>query len=191
MGRTHSGARRIFSITLLVAAGFAITAFLILLLRLPDQFAGLKSGDLLPRVRLVSPDGQPVDTDSWRGRPTLLVFFDPSCPACQNELDNIDALAPALPGLRIALLSTRPQHSGETRIASYLDRTGVLTRRMRRFAVPAIYWISPDGRIQYARSGARSLTEDASIFNDLLARKGTTTADRKEGSADGTGMLCR
>jgi len=191
MGYIHSRIRRILFVTMLTAAGLAITALLILVLQLPDQFAGLKPGDPLPHVRLVSPEGEPVDTSSWRGRPTLLVLFDPSCPACLNELDNIDALAPAMPGLRIALLCARPQDRGRSRVATYLDRTGVLTRRMRRFAVPAIYWIGPDGRIEFARSGARSLAEDASVFNALLTSKRTPTVDATEGPADGIGIRCR
>ena len=191
MRRTQSKIRRIFFATLLAAVGVTITVLLILARRLPDQFRGFKPGELLPCVRLVSPEGEPVDTHSWRGRPTLLMLYDPSCSACLNELDNIDVLAPAIPRLRIALLCTLPRAGRETRADTYLDPTGVLTRRMRRFAVPAIYWIGPDGRIEYVRSGARSLPEDAAIFNKLLASRGTATVDATEDSADGTRILRR
>lgn len=157
--------------TTLAAAGVTIAMLLIMLLRLPDRFQGLKRGDFLPDARLVSPQGEPVDTRSWRGRPTLLLLFDPSCPACLNELDNIEALAPTMPGLRVALLSVSPPDTREPRFAAYHDPTGELIRSARRFAVPALYWIGPDGRIDYARSGARSFPEDAAIFNALLRKQ--------------------
>ncbi len=186
MNRTHCRARRAFLAALLGAVGGTILMMLILVLRLPDQCQGLKPGDHLPSVRLISPEGKPVDTSSWHGQPTLLMLFDPLCPACRSELDNIDALAPAMPNLRIALLSTRPHERRETQVATYLDPTGVLTGRMRRFAVPALYWIGPDGRIEYARSGARSLPEEAVIFSQLLAGKNARAVDATQGSANGT-----
>lgn len=184
MKRHHLRFRRVVFAAILAAAGVATTALGILVLRLPDQFQGLKPGDRLPAVRLVSPEGLPVDTSSWRGRPTLLLLFDPACPACLNELGNIDALAPTMPGLRVALLSTIPRDTKDAGVATYLDPTGVLTRRMRRFAVPAVYWVSSDGQVSYARSGARSLAEDASIFYALLSREGF---DKALVRADGPG----
>jgi hypothetical protein len=180
MKRHRSRFRRVIFATILAAAAAAIAGLGILALRLPGQFQGLKPGDRLPGVRLVSPEGLPVDTSSWCGRPTLLILFNPACPACLNELDNIDALAPTMPGLRVALLSAVSRDTKDTGIATYLDPSGALTRRMRRFAVPAVYWVSSDGRILYARSGARSLADDASIFYALLSTEdGDRTAARK------------
>ena len=170
MNGTNWKIRRVLLATLLAAVTGTITILLILVLRLPDEFQGLKSGDFLPDARLVSPEGELVDTRSWRGRPTLLLLFDPSCPACLNELDNIEALAPTMPRLRIALLCIRPRDEKAARFAAYIDPTGELTRSTRRFAVPALYWIGPDGRIEYARSGTRSFPEDAAIFNALLRK---------------------
>jgi len=188
MKRTHPGLRRVIFATLLAASGIATTALGILVLRLPGRFQGLKPGDRLPRVRLVSPDGEPVDTGSWGGRPTLLILFDPACPACLSELDNIDALAPTMPSVRVAKLSTIPRDRRDAGVVTYADPTGVLTRRMRRFAVPAVYWVSSDGRILYARSGARSLADDASTFYALLSREGV---DATAGRTNSPGVSCR
>lgn len=162
--------RRILSAILLVVTTATIALLLTMLLRLPDRFRGLEPGELLPDVVLVSPEGEEIHTRTWRGQPTLLVLFDPSCPSCLTELDNITALAPTLPGLRVVALCVSRPDQGETQPAAYRDPTGALTRSARRFAVPALYWIGTDGRIEYARSGARSFPEDAAIFNDLLAR---------------------
>jgi hypothetical protein len=110
------------------------------------------------------------------------MFLDPECPACLTELKNINTLAPTMPDLRVALLSSNPRDRRDAGITTYLDPTGVLTRRMRRLAVPAVYWVSSDGRILYARSGARSLTDDASAFYALLSNEGVdATAVRADG----------
>ncbi len=171
MKRHHLGFRRVIFATVFAGAAAAAAALAILVLRLPSHFQGLKPGDRLPSVRLISPEGLPVDTSSWYGRPTLLVLFDPACPACLTELGNIEALAPTMTGLRVALFSAISRDRKDTGVTTYLDPTGVLTRRMRRFAVPAVYWVGSDGRVSYARSGARSLAQDAAIFYALLSRE--------------------
>ncbi len=172
MKQPHARPRRVVFAAMLAACGMAIAALGVFVFRIPDHYQGLKPGDRLPHVHLVSPDGEPVDTDSWGGRPTLLLLLDPGCPACLMELDNINALTPTMPSLRVVLLSTVPPDRTGIRSLAYADPTGVLTRRMRRFAVPAVYWVGPDGHILYARSGARSLADDASTFYELLARDG-------------------
>jgi hypothetical protein len=75
-----------------------------------------------------------------------------------------------MPRLRIALLCISPRDEKAARFAVYIDPTGELTRSARRFAVPVLYWIGPDGRIEYTRSGARSFPEDAAIFNALFRK---------------------
>jgi len=154
-----------------------------MVLKLPDRFRGLQPGEFLPDVVLISPEGEQVHTRTWQGQPTLLVLFDPSCPSCLNELDNIEALAPTLPQLRVVALCVGRPDQREMRFAAYRDPTGALTRSARRVAVPALYWIGTDGRIEYARSGARSFPEDAAIFNRLLARGGTSKDDSGGDSA--------
>ena len=183
MGAMIPRTRRILSAILLAAATTTVALLLSMLLRLPDRFRGLEPGRSLPDFVLVSPEGELIHTRTWRGKPTLLVLFDPSCPSCLSELDNIEALAPTLPRLRVVALCVGRPDQVEGRFVAYRDPTGALTRSARRFAVPALYWIGVDGRIEYARSGARSFPEDAAIFNGLLAKGGTPRADSMAGPA--------
>jgi hypothetical protein len=175
--------KRILSAILLASTVATIAILLVMLLRLPHRFRGLEPGAFLPDFVLVSPEGEQIHTGTWRGRPTLLVLFDPSCPSCLSELDNIEALAPTLPRLRVVALWVGRPGQEEMTFVAYRDPTGALTRSARRFAVPALYWIGVDGRIEYARSGARSFPEDAAIFSGLLAKGGPPGADSMAGPA--------
>ncbi len=188
MKRPHTTFRRVVLAAMLSASGMAFTALGVLVLQMPGRYQGLTPGDRLPHVHLVAPDGEPVDTSLWGGRPTLLMLLDPECPGCLMELDNINTLAPTMPGLRVVLLSTLTRDKTDGGSFAYADPTGVLTRRMRRFAVPAVYWIGSDGRVLYARSGARSLADDASTFYALLSRE---DARGTPSHADGSGASLR
>jgi peroxiredoxin len=46
-------------------------------------------GDPAPSVKLPDPEGKHVDLERFRGRDTLLVFWNPSCGFCQNMLDDL------------------------------------------------------------------------------------------------------
>ena len=50
---------------------------------------GLRQGDELPKARLRTAEGFPVDTDSWQGTMTLLVLFNPACKACEAEIHTL------------------------------------------------------------------------------------------------------
>lgn len=50
---------------------------------------GPKVGDPAPPVVLQNLDGEQVDLATWRGRPTLLLFWNPGCGFCQRMLDNL------------------------------------------------------------------------------------------------------
>lgn len=46
----------------------------------------LHTGDALPDFSCVLNDGRPVTTDSLKGRPSLIAFFNTSCSDCRKEL---------------------------------------------------------------------------------------------------------
>jgi peroxiredoxin len=141
---------------------------------------GLQPGDALPRAALLDRTGQAIDTESWRGSPTLLVLFRSQCQACESEIANLIRLAPSLPGLRIVLLTVDPDKTGnDLPFQVYRDPTGEFLHKSRRLMVPTLYWVSPEGRIVYARSGRRSLEDDGRIFRQLLVnQKARTTGGR-------------
>ncbi len=129
---------------------------------------GLKKGDMLPQAHLESMSGAKVDPASWRGIPTLLVLFNPDCPACEREIQSLAAMAPNVSGVRVVLLTLNgrpPKHAVEFQIVR--DPDGAFVKRTRKLLVPTIYWIGGDGRVEYARTGSRSESEELTLIHSL------------------------
>ena len=130
---------------------------------------GLQPGDLLPEARLESLDGVPVQTVSWRGAPTLLVLFQPSCPACREEIHRLESIAPRLPEVRIVLVSLNGESPREGVPFPVLrDPHHSFVQRTRKLLVPTLYWIDSTGKVRYARTGLRSPASDLNLFRSLL-----------------------
>jgi len=132
---------------------------------------GLRQGDELPKARLRTAEGFPVDTDSWRGTMTLLVLFNPVCKACEAEIRTLNTIAPQFPDLKIVLLSLDPAVAqADIPFPVLIDPSRALVKKARRLAVPALYWIGHDGKVQYARTGQRPPAEEALLFRKLQAK---------------------
>lgn len=70
--------------------------------------AVLAVGDLLPQFVLQTPAGKRIDSSTWRGRPTLLIFYRGNwCPLCMAQIREIAAeyTRLAVHGVRIVLVS--------------------------------------------------------------------------------------
>jgi len=132
------------------------------------RFEGLRPGDTLPLAKLQTLDGQPLETGSWLGRPTLLMVFNPDCLPCRLELRSLVSVATHFPKLRIALLSTKTD-AGSLQIPFpvYVDANGAFLARVQRLVTPALYWIGTSGRVMYARTGQRDPAEEEKILQRL------------------------
>ena len=159
---------RFSRLLVLLAIAAMPAALFVIASRLPSENRGLPAGTYLPDSLLVTTTGETVRTHSWRGRPTLVVLFRAGCEACEEEIANLEALAPETAPLRIALVSVEPSCTLECSLPVYLDPTGEFLRRTERLMVPVLYWVSPMGRIQYVRTGLRSFQEDAALLHRLL-----------------------
>ncbi len=152
--------------TIVAAPGLFLVASQLVVFR----HRGLQPGEMLPPSALRSPDGSTVTTESWRGSPTLLVLFQPACPACKAEIAALSEIAPTLEGLRIVLLSVQPRvQEADLPFPVYLDPDGTLLRKTRRLLVPALYGIDPQGRVVYARTGRTSKEEERVMLQHLLS----------------------
>ncbi len=141
--------------------------------RIPAGYRGLLPGSYLPDAPLVTSAGVTIRARSWLGRPTLIVLFRPGCGACEEEIANLEALAPAFLPLRIALISIEASGRLDSPFPVYSDPTGEFLGKARRLAVPVLYWVNPEGKVEYVRTGVRRLTEDEAIFRRLLEKDTT------------------
>ncbi len=135
---------------------------------------GLRPGEMLPSATLCATSGATVKTESWRGSPTLLVLFRPTCPACRAEIALLSEVAPELEGLRIVLLSVQSRvQEDDLPFPVYTDPDGSLLRRTRKLLVPVVYGMDPEGRVVYARVGSGSREEERAMLRHLLSRPGS------------------
>lgn len=58
----------------------------------PEGEEDLKAGDLLPYFEITMNDGRKLTTDSLRGRPSAIIFFNTDCADCRKELPVIEEL---------------------------------------------------------------------------------------------------
>ena len=61
----------------------------------PDPLA------LLRAQALTTPEGQPVQAQTWLGKPLVLNFWAPWCPPCVQEMPELDAFAQARPDWQV------------------------------------------------------------------------------------------
>lgn len=58
----------------------------------PDGGVNLKAGDPLPYFKISMNDGQQLTTDSLRGKKSVIIFFNTTCPDCRKELPVLEEL---------------------------------------------------------------------------------------------------
>lgn len=106
--------------------------------------AALAVGDVLPKFVLQTPAGKRVESDTWRGHPTLLIFYRGNwCPLCMAQIREIAAQYTrlALHGVKIILVSPQ-SHAQSAALA-------------KRFEVPFEFLVDVDSSV------ARQLRIDA------------------------------
>lgn len=158
-------ARRASFTLVLLAVVCAPVLVLIFGHRFAEGERGLAPGTSLPTAELATLEGRRVHTDSWRGRPTLLVLYHSTCHACERQIRSLIDVAADFPEVRVVLLSLDQASPGfDVPFEVLLDPTGQFVRKSRRFIVPTIYWIDMDGKVLHSRSGLRSPLEDKALM---------------------------
>jgi hypothetical protein len=138
-----------------------------------QRYRGLQTGDVLPSARLQTSHDSWIDTDSWRGSPTLLVVIHPGCTACAREIEGLAAIADMIPGLRIVLFSVQSEIRGlPMPFLLVADPGGSFHRKVRKLVTPVLYWVSATGEVSYARLGRRSAEEEKKLLQSLMEQEG-------------------
>jgi peroxiredoxin len=165
MARTH-----VIPVLLSSLIGVAVLVFL-LVDRLIGVSSGLSPGDMLPAAELQTVAGQVTDTRSWRGSPTLLVLFLPTCNACNQEIQGLAEISASFPEVNMILISLEtPVYQCGLPFAVYVDPSGDFIRRIKKRIVPTLYGIDREGRIAFTRVGKRSLKEEKALLAWLAGR---------------------
>jgi len=115
---------------------------------------GLRPGSVAPDFELLTIRGEFVTLASFRGRWTLLVFWSPECPLCEDVAGVLAAAVDTAPGLAIVVVSRGVERDhleffeqlGPAVQVGLQDRRRV-ARAYELFDTPAAYLIDPAGRI--------------------------------------------
>jgi peroxiredoxin len=116
---------------------------------------GLRPGETAPLFRLPGINVPEVSLLDFRGRPTVIVFTDPECDACDQVGPALEAAHRANPSLGIVMVSrgdpalTRAQIAAEgLTFPVGVQRHWELSRRYGTFAVPIAYLIDEWGVVR-------------------------------------------
>jgi thiol-disulfide isomerase/thioredoxin len=103
-------------------------------------------------MRLKSLDGQTITFEAFRGRPTLLLFWNPGCGFCQNMLDDLKAWeanpAAELPQL-LVIASGTPESNRAMNLRSpvVLDTGSHLALAFAAHGTPMAVLLDAEGRL--------------------------------------------
>ncbi|MGE0133810.1 MAG: redoxin domain-containing protein [Dehalococcoidia bacterium] len=128
---------------------------------------GLRRGDVAPLFRLPGVNAAEVSLLEFRGRPTVIVFTDPECEACDRVGPMLEGAHRAHPGLGVVMVSRGDRARTVAQVAEErltlpiaVQRHWELSRRYGMFATPVAFLVDEWGVIQADPAvGAASIAE--------------------------------
>lgn len=90
---------------------------------MPESKEYIGIGDNLPFFELTTDDGHQLNTDSLRGKRSMIVFFNTDCADCRQELPIIDRVAARCSGDVTTICISREE--GATEVAEYWRANGL------------------------------------------------------------------
>ena len=145
--------------------GSGRTALLLLVVVILAACALLYDGDLnrqAPGFSLPETYGGRVGSDSYRGRPVLLVFWTTSCGICRSELPRLSQLAPEFRGRGIDVVTIHLGDGGDAReflrsnrvaLTALVDAEGTVGQAYHVSGVPKMVLVGADGKIKRTKMG--------------------------------------
>lgn len=120
------------------------------------------SGDIGARLTLATLTGAPFDPNTLDGKPSIVVFWRPSCPHCVAELPDVVRAArdKAANSVTVMVAGTRPAAEKVLADAQWVGTAlvddGALATSLKIKAVPYTLVLRPDGTAAYAFLGRQS-----------------------------------
>ena len=135
-------------------------------------------GEVIPAFTVTTLDGTTTGSDALLGKPSVIVFFDTTCPDCQRQLPEIEAVWRELEGSINAVAIAREQ--GPDPVRDYWSGNGLtmpvaapgnretfnLFDRGSMSGVPQVYVTDKDGRVTLYGNDKNILT--TRIITDKL-----------------------
>jgi peroxiredoxin len=138
----------------------------------PRPFLSGKEGQVIPDFYLTILDNQTINKiyKNTNGVPKLIFFFNPYCPYCREQTEEITKNDKELKNLKIIMVSTYPTQAlmdfnkdmglvRFKRIVICKDSSKVLLRFFNPPVVPYLVIVNKDGRIERAFDGVTSVED--------------------------------
>lgn len=125
---------------------------------------GLNVGDAIPDFSFRAFDGTVASTESLRGKPILLVFWNTWCPTCMKDLPQVNRIHEAFGPKGLAVLAVNTAlNDSENRARAYWEKAGYafqggfdryfeIGQAFGVFAVPTFFLIDSNGVVLYKQS---------------------------------------
>lgn len=135
------------------------------------------TGEVLPDVEVVGPDGQAVSTATLVGRPMVMNIWYSTCPPCQRELPAFASVA-AQVGDDVVFVGLNPRDDEGT-ARSFADEHGITYDTYRDpdgsflaaagiATFPSTLFVAPDGTIVQQHAGELTADELTRIIDEEL-----------------------
>lgn len=82
-------------------------------------------GYAAPNFTLTSTAGETVTLSDYRGKWVMLVFWETSCPACREELPDLQAYSTRMPVDKISIVTVNVRNGNEAILLSFLKSRGI------------------------------------------------------------------
>jgi thiol-disulfide isomerase/thioredoxin len=132
------------------------------------------TGDVLATLAAQPLDGKEFNAQSFKGKPSLLMFVSPTCPHCLDEIPRADKVAKEQNANAIAVFIVGRQEDAEAVIAkakfggTALIDDGSLKSRYGIKAVPYTLVLGADG---YAKSAYRGAQDEDTLADAVKSAR--------------------
>lgn len=143
---------------------FAISGSIIAGTNVPEGIIKL-DGRKAPELKLDDLDGNSYDLAHSRGKWVFVHFWAAWCGPCRREMPTVQTLAGQLAGSPIDIVLVNTAENDDVvfsflgvvapEMPTLMDRDGLVTERWQPRGLPASFFVSPEGTLEYIALGGR------------------------------------
>lgn len=134
-------------------------------IKIPEGIIKL-DGRAAPELILEDVDGNPYDINQSRGKWVIVHFWAAWCGPCRREMPTVQRMTEQLEGKAIDVVLVNTAETEDEifnfmgvvapDMSTLMDRDGLVTERWQPRGLPASFFVSPKGTLEYIALGGRA-----------------------------------